>query len=235
MHNHHLLQITGKPKWLTLRGGRLVVNMVPTTARTCSAVLYSRTYVQKILSKLPPAQLHLSTPIKALESVPVSDKTGQTHTVKLTTAAGETLEFDHVIMACHTDTTVDILNAGGGMSKEEARILEAFKWNRNEAVLHCDERVSSLSESKSKLRNVLTGRFTADAQGPHCLVVLELPDQVGDGRLGKVPSERQPGVIVSRVPQYRPRCHPLILVLERVSSILPERTPLTDAPISNST
>ena len=114
----------------------------PTTARTCSAVLYSRTYVQKILSKLPPAQLHLSTPIKALESVPVSDKTGQTHTVKLTTEAGETLEFDHVIMACHTDTTVDILNAGGGMSKEEARILEAFKWNRNEAVLHCDERVS---------------------------------------------------------------------------------------------
>jgi predicted NAD/FAD-binding protein len=22
MHNHHLLQITGKPKWLTVQGGR---------------------------------------------------------------------------------------------------------------------------------------------------------------------------------------------------------------------
>lgn len=26
MHNHHLLQITGKPKWLTVKGGRFVDN-----------------------------------------------------------------------------------------------------------------------------------------------------------------------------------------------------------------
>lgn len=102
----------------------------------------SRTYVDKILSTLPSSRFHLSTPIKSLRSTPASNKPGQAHTVQLTTASGETLEFDHVILACHTDTTVNILNAGGGMTAEEARILEAFKWNKNEAVLHCDEQVS---------------------------------------------------------------------------------------------
>ena len=99
---------------------------------------FSRTYVQKIISRLPSSRLHLSTPIKSVKSTRFSE---DAHIVELTTASGETLSFDEVILACHTDTTVDILKTGGGMTVEEARILEAFKWNRNEAVLHCDERV----------------------------------------------------------------------------------------------
>lgn len=110
--------------------------------------LDSRTYVKKILSKLPASQLHLSTPIRAAKSIPISINgagSGQTHQVELTTASGETQTFDHVILACHTDTTVGILDAGGGMTPEEARILGAFGWNKNEAVLHCDERVRFFS------------------------------------------------------------------------------------------
>ncbi|RPD62510.1 FAD/NAD(P)-binding domain-containing protein [Lentinus tigrinus ALCF2SS1-7] len=144
MHNHHLLQITGKPKWLTLRGG-------------------SRTYVQKILSRLPSSRLHLSTPIQSVKSTRFSENA---HIVELTTASGETMEFDHVILACHTDTTVDILNAGGGMTSEEARILEAFKWNRNEAVLHCDERLMPKSRLAWSCWNYLTKSVT-DAAGKY--------------------------------------------------------------------
>ncbi len=139
MHNHHLLQITGKPKWLTLRGGRYGPPTDAAHVRRADYCVCSRTYVQKILSRLPSSRLHLSTPIQSVKSIPASEKT---HTVELQTASGETLTFDHVILACHTDTTLDVLKAGGGMTSEEARILEAFKWNKNEAVLHCDERVS---------------------------------------------------------------------------------------------
>ncbi|KAH9999630.1 hypothetical protein BJV74DRAFT_944710 [Russula compacta] len=47
MYNHHLLQITGKPSWLTIKGG-------------------SKKYVKSILAQLPAAQLHLSTPVHAV-------------------------------------------------------------------------------------------------------------------------------------------------------------------------
>ncbi|KAI0826896.1 FAD/NAD(P)-binding domain-containing protein [Trametes gibbosa] len=137
MYNHHLLQITGKPSWLTLRGG-------------------SRTYVEKILSKLPASQLHLSTPIRAVKSILASKGSEKSHTVELTTAAGETLTFDHVILACHTDTTIEILEAGGGLSATESRILRAFGWNKNEAVLHCDERLMPVSRLAWSCWNYLT-------------------------------------------------------------------------------
>lgn len=51
--------------------------------------------------------------------------------------------FDHVIMACHSDDSLRILNEGGGVSDEERRILGGFRWNRNEVVVHSDETVSN--------------------------------------------------------------------------------------------
>ena len=127
-------------------------------------IIPSRTYVKKIISNLPPSQLHLSTPITALRTIPISDKPDQTHRVELTTAAGDTLSFDHVILACHSDTTVDILNAGGGMSAEEQHVLGAFKWNKNEAVLHCDERLMPKSRLAWSCWNYLT-ESVVDAAG----------------------------------------------------------------------
>ncbi|KAH9841479.1 uncharacterized protein C8Q71DRAFT_331646 [Rhodofomes roseus] len=111
MHNHHLLQIFGKPSWLTLAGG-------------------SKCYVNRILSNLPAAQLHLSR-VK-------SAKVRKVHGIELKTASGERAVYDHVIFACHSDTALDILRAGGGATPEEERILGAFEWNENVAVLHFD-------------------------------------------------------------------------------------------------
>ena len=96
------------------------------------------------MSTLPASQLHLSTPIVSAKPIHVFNNGEKTHRAEITTASGETLTFDEVVLACHTDTTVDVLKAGGGMSPEETRILEAFKWNKNEAVLHCDERVGHI-------------------------------------------------------------------------------------------
>jgi len=119
MHNHHLLQVLGKPSWLTIEGG-------------------SHNYVKAILSKLPPAQLHLSTPITALETRCITEHTKPK--VYLKTHDGTQVEYDHVVMACHSDTALQILKSGNATVEEE-RILGMFEWNKNEVVLHSDPAV----------------------------------------------------------------------------------------------
>ncbi|KAI0667621.1 FAD/NAD(P)-binding domain-containing protein [Trametes maxima] len=190
MYNHHLLQITGKPKWLTLRGG-------------------SRTYVQQILSRLPAPQLHLSTPIHAAKSIPVYNKSEKSHRVELTTASGDTFAFDHVILACHTDTTVDILKAGGGMTPEETQILGAFKWNRNEAVLHCDERLMPVSRIAWSCWNYLTTSVT-DAAGRYLPNVNQVSLYAMQSihwmnELQHLSSEKHGSVLVTLNPPFDPK------------------------------
>ncbi|KAI0335787.1 FAD/NAD(P)-binding domain-containing protein [Cubamyces sp. BRFM 1775] len=184
MYNHHLLQITGKPSWLTLRGG-------------------SRTYVQKILSTLPASQLHLSTPIVSVKPIHVFNNGEKTHRVELMTAYGETLDFDEVILACHTDTTVDILKAGGGLSPEETRILEAFKWNRNEAVLHCDERLMPVSRLAWSCWNYLTKSVT-DSAGRYLPNVNHVSLTYWMNELQHIPMKKHGPVLVTLNPPFDP-------------------------------
>ncbi|RXW18171.1 hypothetical protein EST38_g7683 [Candolleomyces aberdarensis] len=120
MYNHHLLQIIGKPSWLTIEGG-------------------SHNYVNKILSKLPETQLHLSTPIVSATTYQKGDSSRQK--IVLRTDGGDEIEYDHVIFACHSDTAFEILKAGN-ITPEEARILGMFEWNKNEVVLHSDPTVN---------------------------------------------------------------------------------------------
>ncbi|KAJ8087696.1 hypothetical protein PM082_006532 [Marasmius tenuissimus] len=137
MHNHHLLQITGKPSWLTIPGG-------------------SHQYVNTILSSLSPSQLHLSTPVASLSSHGTVGDGAAHPKVTLTTASGETEEFDHVILACHSDTALKILRAGQGVTEEEERILGLFQWNKNESVLHHDEELMPRSRLAWSCWNYLT-------------------------------------------------------------------------------
>ncbi|CAL1712637.1 unnamed protein product [Somion occarium] len=140
LNNHHLLQITGKPSWLTLRGG-------------------SRVYVDQIISGLPNTQLHLSTPITSASSTTSQGKIS----VKLTTSDGQTESFDHVILACHSNNTLELLRAGdGGATLEEERILGAFKWNKNEAILHSDIRLMPRSRMAWACWNYLTSSAMDD-------------------------------------------------------------------------
>ena len=69
-------------------------------------------------------------------------------------------------MACHTDTTVDILRAGGSLTADEAQVLDAFKWNQNEAVLHCDERLMPKSRLAWSCWNYLSST-AVDSRGIH--------------------------------------------------------------------
>ena len=49
--------------------------------------------------------------------------------------------YDHVVMACHSDTTMRILDKGYGMTDEERDILGGIGWSKNRAVLHSDAEV----------------------------------------------------------------------------------------------
>ena len=124
MYNHHMLGLGGRHQWLTVAGS-------------------SRAYIQRILSRIASDQKHFSTPVQSVWS---SDqpKVGDRRKVMLRTEAGETHEFDHVIMATHADVTLDILRRGGGTAEEE-KVLGQFPFQpNNRVVMHRDERVRRL-------------------------------------------------------------------------------------------
>ena len=58
--------------------------------------------------------------------------------VEVTPAGGEAEAFDEVVLACHADQALALL---ADPSDREAEILGAFGFQRNEAVLHTDERL----------------------------------------------------------------------------------------------
>lgn len=107
---------------------------------------FSKRYVESILSQLPAEQLHLSTPVHAVTS-------GEDNTI-LETVTGEREMFDHIIFACHSDDALRILDRGSGATPEERETLGAFRWNRNEVWLHCDESVGVDSPLKFAKENV---------------------------------------------------------------------------------
>ncbi|KAK0202214.1 FAD/NAD(P)-binding domain-containing protein [Desarmillaria ectypa] len=131
MHNHFLLQLTGKPSWLVFKDG-------------------SQAYIKMILSKLALSRLHLCTPVKS-----VKNASSEKHVV-LTTEDGREEVYDHVIMACHSDVALSILKEGGNIRPEEEKILGMFKWNKNESVLHSDTRLLPKSHLAKSCWNYLT-------------------------------------------------------------------------------
>ncbi|KAJ9116963.1 hypothetical protein QFC22_004621 [Naganishia vaughanmartiniae] len=123
------LLVEGRPKWLTIKGG-------------------SKHYVNAIIEKLPAENLHLNTKI-------VSITPHDTH-VTLIEDNGTCHEYDYVILATHSDTALEMLRNGGGASKEEEEILGKFEWNKNEAVVHWDEKMMPIRRKAWSAWNVLT-------------------------------------------------------------------------------
>ncbi|KAK4046792.1 hypothetical protein OIO90_006434 [Microbotryomycetes sp. JL221] len=129
MHNHHLLQILDRPTWLTIKDG-------------------SHTYVNSIVNQIPLEQQHRSSRIHS-----ASSRDGK---VVLATEAGEAFEFDHVIFACHADTTLKILERGEGVTTEERRVLGGFEFSKNRAILHADLEMMPNRRSTWSAWNYLT-------------------------------------------------------------------------------
>jgi predicted NAD/FAD-binding protein len=107
--NHGLLKANSRPVWRTVDGG-------------------SREYVAKLLASV--GQVRLGRAAVAIgrraDSVVVQDH------------LGDLQRFDHVVLACHANQALVMLDAP---TEAEAKLLSAFSYTRNRTVLHSDQRL----------------------------------------------------------------------------------------------
>lgn len=108
--NHGFLQVEDRPDWLTVVGG-------------------SRSYVQPLITPFRD-RLRLNTPVRAIRR----DAQG----VSVSTASGEVLHYDRVVLATHSDTSLRMLTDASPLERE---VLGAFEYQSNEAILHTDRSV----------------------------------------------------------------------------------------------
>lgn len=108
--NHGFLTVNDRPTWMTIPGG-------------------ARTYVRAILAGFR-GEVRAGCPVRGIRREP--------GTVILRPAAGEAERFDHVILACHADQALRLLE---DPSPAETALLSAFPYRDNEVLLHEDEAV----------------------------------------------------------------------------------------------
>jgi predicted NAD/FAD-binding protein len=105
--NHGLLQIWNRPRWRTIPGG-------------------ARRYVQAIAQTLR-ERLQLKNPVRSIRR--------DADYVEVNSARAPKERFDCVILACHADQALRILEDA---SAEERAILGHFSYQKNRAILHTD-------------------------------------------------------------------------------------------------
>jgi predicted NAD/FAD-binding protein len=108
--NHGLLQFRDRPQWRTVRGG-------------------SREYIARVVETGRFA-VRKNTTVRAIERTPAG--------VRIRTGSGEAERFDQVVFATPADRTCAIL--GDDASSLERKLLGAFRYQTNCAVVHSDPR-----------------------------------------------------------------------------------------------
>lgn len=106
-HNHGLLSVNDRPQWRVIQGG-------------------SRSYVSKLLEKL--------TGPKFLERKIIKIRR-QSGKILLRDSQGIVEEFDKVVLACHSDQALQLLEQP---SPDEQQVLSALPYQDNSVVLHTD-------------------------------------------------------------------------------------------------
>ena len=109
-HNHGMLSVDDRPQWRVIRGG-------------------SRSYVEPLTAPFR-ERIHLNTPVVRI----VRDEQG----VTVQTATGNESRFDAVVLACHSDQALAMLDKPTHVERE---ILGAIPYQENETILHTDASV----------------------------------------------------------------------------------------------
>jgi predicted NAD/FAD-binding protein len=112
--NHGLLQFRDRPIWRTVKGGSRAY-----VAKLAAAITGSGT--GRILTGVGAVSVR-----RLASGVEIRDTAGQIHS------------FDQVVFASHADDTLRLLD---DPSEGEAHVLGSFRYSRNLAVLHSDERL----------------------------------------------------------------------------------------------
>ena len=105
--NHGLVQLSGRPHWRTVDGG-------------------SREYVRRLTAGFA-ERIHCADPVVRVRR--------DDHGVEIRTAGGLSRRHDHVVMACHSDQALALLESP---ADDERRLLGAIRYQPNRAILHTD-------------------------------------------------------------------------------------------------
>ena len=108
--NHGMLNAVDQPTWRVVKGG-------------------SRQYVAPLIHPFR-ERIRLSTPVDRVQRF--------TDRVIVTPRGGEPEEFDHVVLACHSDQALGML---ADPTDAERALLGAIPYQRNDTVLHTDSRL----------------------------------------------------------------------------------------------
>jgi len=108
--NHGFLQVNDRPGWLAVRGG-------------------SREYVRAILDGFR-GELRVGCPIQSIRR--------EERAVAVKAREGAVERFDHVVVACHADQALKLLEDPSGTERD---VLSAFPYRSNEVMLHDDDAV----------------------------------------------------------------------------------------------
>ncbi len=125
--NHGLLKLTGRPVWRTVRGG-------------------SREYVKR---------LHVAVRGEIITRSPVAAVRRDALSVEVIEKNGRRRTFDEVVMACHADEALRLLEAP---TEQEREVLGAFHYSVNETVLHSDTGLMPARRSAWAAWNYLADR-----------------------------------------------------------------------------
>jgi uncharacterized protein len=141
MRNHCLLQLGKRPVWRTVVGG-------------------SRNYIAPALDGIE--NIYTNTRI-----VKVKRPVDVTLPVEIWDQNGQIYEFDHLIIAAHSDEALRIL--GTDATEKEREILGKIKYSRNIAYLHRDEDLMPVNKKAWSSWNYLTTAKTEKKSENMCL------------------------------------------------------------------
>jgi predicted NAD/FAD-binding protein len=130
--NHGLLQIKDRPQWRTVAGG-------------------GRAYINKLVASID--RIRLATQVRNLQRI-----AGEV----LLETQHDTLAFDEVVLAGHSDQSLALL--GAEATPDERAILATIPYQANRAVLHTDAALLPRDRSLWSAWNYVSGQGNVDAQ-----------------------------------------------------------------------
>lgn len=109
-HNHGLLNIADRPQWYVIPGGSR--NYIPALCEPFKDNIFTNITIESITRKNNKVQLHFTD--------------------------APTQVFDEIVIACHSDQALSLLNDA---TPDEKAILSAMPYSENSVVLHTDKRL----------------------------------------------------------------------------------------------
>ncbi len=114
MHNHCMLQISGRSPWRVVKGG-------------------SSSYIAALLPRMSAVDIRLASPVQAV------NRAGAGVELALTQQGQAATErYDQVVLACHSDQALALLQQPSDLERD---VLSALPYQSNDVVLHSDTRL----------------------------------------------------------------------------------------------